>query len=114
MRLLTTNEQALVNALVEALPMDQRSRVRADIERSQVNDVSGDGSRLLFTIEGYERPAGVGQHTYPVEGTMVDSDGAQLHVMLYADANDRLIELEIIRWDQGRLIQPELESLKTF
>lgn len=114
MRALTTIEQALVQALVNALPAEQKHRVMADVERSQVDDVLGDGSRLLFTIDGYERPPNLGQHTYPVEGTMVDSDGAQLHMMLYADANNRLLELEIIRWDKERLIHPDLTTLETF
>lgn len=114
MRPLTDQEQALLEALVDALPANQKVRVRADIELSQVDDVAGDGSRLLFTIEGYDRPPHLGQHTYPVEGTMMDSDGARLHIMLYADANDRLTELEIIRWDNGKVIGPNLASLETF
>lgn len=114
MRSLTTREHALVEALANGLPASQKTRLMADVERSRVEDATGDGSRLVFSIAGYERPLYLGQHTYPVEATLLDSDGARLHVMLYADANGRLVELEVIRWDKERLIHPDLASLEVF
>lgn len=114
MRPLTPVERKIVGAIIDKLPMVQRVLIDIDVARSKVIDVAGDGSRLEFAIEGYERPLATGQHPFPIEGTMKDSDGADLYVTLYADKNDRLFELEIIRWGGGPLIGPVLSSLSTF
>jgi hypothetical protein len=42
-----------------------------------------------------------GQHAYSVEGLVMDVDGTQLTVCVYADHQDRLLELELIRWDDS-------------
>jgi hypothetical protein len=114
MRTMTPSERALVKAIVNALPAAQRDLVTADLTRSKIEDVLGDGSRLLFKIEGYDRPPNTGQHAFPIEGTMYDKDGVKLDVTLYADRNDRLFELEIIRWGEGSIIDPDLSSLVTY
>ena len=57
---------------------------------------------------------GTGQHALPTEATLRDEDGTQLDVILYVDKNDRLFELEIIRWGEGAVIRPDLASLKTY
>jgi len=43
---------------------------------------------------------------------MLDSDGAQLSVVLFVDKNERLLELEFIRWETGNLISPDWRSLR--
>ena len=53
-----------------------------------------------------------GQHVFPVEGTVQDSDGASVSVLLHQDENDRLYELELVRYDDGDLINPKWETLK--
>lgn len=113
MRPLTPTERALVDAIVKALPCAQRRSIEADLEKSQVEDVNGTGSSLVFTIDGYARPLS-GQHAMPVEAELRDDDGAELSVTLYADKNDRLYELEIIRWGDGPIMKPDLSTLVTF
>jgi hypothetical protein len=114
MRSLTSVERELAEAIINALPQPKADIVRADLARSQVEDTNGDGTLLVFSIEDYDRPEGTGQHAFPVEATLRDEDGTQLDVTLYADKNDRLFELEIIRWGEGSIIRPDLASLRTY
>ena len=112
MRSLSHSEKRVATTLADALPDQQRASVKADLAKSLVEDVVGDGSRLVFVIDGYERPAYRGQHAFPIEGTMMDSDKSVLHVALYADENDRLLEMEIVRWAGGRVLAPEWSSFR--
>ncbi len=45
---------------------------------------------------------------------MLDKDGAELSVLLHADENGRLFELEFVRWDEGPLVGPEWGTLKLY
>jgi hypothetical protein len=112
MRSLSSSEKTVVTTLADALPDQQRASIKADLAKSMVEDVVGDGSRLVFIIDGYDRPEYRGQHAFPIEGIMRDSDKAVLHVALYADENDRLLELEIVRWTGGPVLGPDWNSFK--
>ena len=68
----------------------------------------------MFDLSGYLRPPYRGQHSYPSEGKMRDRDGAEVTVVLYADENDRLLELEFIRWGDGDLIGPDLSTIELY
>ena len=115
MRPLTPVERELANAIIDALPDQTAQAVRVDFARShQVDDENGDGSRLVFDIEGYDRPEDTGQHPLPAEGKLKDDDGTEMTASLYIDRNDRLYELEIIRWGDGPIIQPNLSSLRIY
>ena len=46
-----------------------------------------------------------------VEGG-ADADGVELTVLLHADVNGRLLEVELIRWDELEPIAPQWSSLK--
>jgi hypothetical protein len=46
------------------------------------------------------------------EGRMLDSDGTELSVLLHADENGRLLELEFMRWDSSDLLGPNWETLR--
>jgi hypothetical protein len=46
-------------------------------------------------------------------GTLfLDSDGIELSVLLHADENGRLLELEFMRWDSSDLLGPNWETLR--
>ena len=94
------------------LAKDQRAQLLKDLEDASAELGTADGSRVLFDIAGYERPPYRGQHPFSVEGRMLDSDGNELSVLLYADENDRLLELEFIRWDSCDLLGPRWDTLK--
>lgn len=76
--------------------------------------MSSSGSRIVFEIDGYLRPPYRGQHAYKVEGKVLDRDRAEVSVVLYADENNRLLELEFIRWDGGQIIDLDWETLQLY
>ncbi|WP_162579839.1 DUF6984 family protein [Variovorax sp. PBS-H4] len=65
----------------------------------------------MGSVKFIARPPHRGQHPFGVEGRMLDSDGTKLSVLLHADENGRLLELEFIRWDSGDLLGPRWETL---
>ena len=67
--------------------------------------------RIVFCINGYDRPPYRGQHSFGVEGKVNDSDGQLLMIDLFADQNDRLLELEIVRYADGPIKGPDWASL---
>lgn len=112
MRPLTSEEKALIVGFASKLGDDQRTQLLEDLGRASANLGTPDGSRVVFEIAGYMRPIYCGQHPFSVEGRMLDSDGIELSVVLYADENNRLLELEFIRWGSGDLLAPRWESLQ--
>jgi hypothetical protein len=99
-------------AIADALSPQQSQTVKADLEKSSVVEAAADGSRFLFNIDGYQRSKYLGQHALPVEGTMSDRDGVDLHVLLHVDENERLFELELVRWAEGPVIEPNWSSFR--
>lgn len=112
MRKLTAGERTAIEALAARLSTDARKQLLLDLEDSSVDSVTPDGSRLRFHIPNYERPAYRGQHAYDAEGAVNDSDGKEVSVSLYADENNRLLELELIKWGEGPLISPDWNSFR--
>jgi hypothetical protein len=111
-RSLSVQELAALRRLVHELPAEDRSRAMVDLESSEVKSMAEDDSRLQFQIAGYVRPSYRGQHAYPVEAVVTDEDGAQVTVCLYADHQDRLLELELIKWGDTPLKRVRWETLE--
>ncbi|GAA4345101.1 hypothetical protein GCM10023165_28830 [Variovorax defluvii] len=112
MRPLTHEECALIAAFADKLDESERTQLLDDLKLSTASEATHDGSRIVFDITGYERPQYRGQHLFNIEGKMLDSDGAELSVLLHADENGRLLELEFIRWDASDLLGPCWETLR--
>lgn len=112
MRPLTHEERTLIVNFASKLDEAERTQLLEDLENSSATPGTPDGSRVLFDIAGYERPPYRGQHLFRVEGRMLDSDGTELSVLLHADENGRLLELELIRWDSNDLLGPRWETLR--
>ena len=112
MRDLTSQEKRVIEAFARRLPEGQRKDLLADLSVASVLHVLDDGSRVVFSIAGYKRPPVRGQHAFPVEGRARDLDGAKLSVVLYADENHRLLELELIRFDPGSVRGPDWTTLE--
>jgi hypothetical protein len=112
MRSLTDEEKALIVNFASGLGEDERAQLLRDLQNASAASATPDGSRVVFDIAGYERPPYRGQHPFGVEGRMLDSDGTDLSVLLHADENGRLLELEFIRWDSGDLLGPRWETLR--
>lgn len=112
MRILSDEETNLITHFANRLDTAERMQLLSDIAMASAEAVTPDGSRIKFEIAGYQRPPYRGQHPYGVEARMLDTDGAELSVLLHADKNGRLLELEFIRWDSNSLIAPRWETLK--
>jgi hypothetical protein len=113
-RSLTEIEKSIIRQIAERLPFNKQHQLLDDLSRSQAEPVTPDGARIVFHISGYQRPPYRGQHSFGVEGELQDKDGAKLSLDLFADENDRLLELELIRWGEGDLIEPDWRTLKFY
>lgn len=112
MRSLTSAERSALLVLASELPYHERASLLNDLENSQVEILTPDGSRLGFTLHEYDRPPYSGQHAYSREGRVLDADGEEITVCLYADQNDRLLELELIKWSDEPIQAIQWETLK--
>lgn len=113
-RALTDVETMVIRRVAERLPHGKRFQLLDDLARARAEPATPDGTRVVFDISGYERPPYRGQHSFGVEGELLDKDGARLSVDLFADENGRLLELEVIRWGGGNLIDPDWSTLKLY
>ncbi len=100
-----------VRRIVLALPESRQPSLLRDLAQAELEDRNGIGSILGFRFRGYEVLHPCAQ-LLPVEGTVEDADGAALQVMLWLDANDRLYELELVRYDPGNLKGPSWSTFQ--
>jgi len=114
MRPLLGSEKELIELFADRLPEKQRAELLNDMRSATAEDAVPGGSRVVFFISGYDRPKYKGQHPFPVEGRVQDRDGAELSILLHADENDRLFELELIRWDEKSILDPQWRTLRVF
>lgn len=112
MRPLTKEERQLLDRLVDRLDDETRQRVTADIGAAQAEVVCKDGSRLLFHLKGYARPPYKGQRPLPVDASVIDADGEHVSIVLYVDENNRLYELELVKFGDADLIAPNWSTLQ--
>ena len=119
MRTLTNEERRVIQTLAaEFKSGEERYQLLADLDHCAVEEKVADGSILRFDIDGYQRPPGHGRGQYrgkrgsDVAGVVKDTDGAEMEVMLLADANHRIWEFEIVRYHPGAVIQPNWNTFK--
>ncbi len=110
-RPLTPAERGFIRAVAAQLEPSRQQRLEGDLDRAEAHPAP-DGARIAFFIDGYERPPYRGQHTYGIDGQVLDADGAVLTVILYADENDHLLEMELIRWDPQSPLGPNWATLR--
>jgi hypothetical protein len=113
-RLLSDTEKKVISRVAENLPEGQRRQLLDDLANASAESATPDGARTVFDISGYDRPLYQGQHSFGIEGELLDKDGANISFDLYADENGRLLELELIRWDGKALIDPNWNTLKLY
>lgn len=111
-RPLTPQERELIDRIADRLDERQRRQLLDDATVATAEAVNDDGSIIRFHLEGYDRPPYRGQHAVPVEGIVQDADGASISVLLHQDENNRLYELEFVRYDDGDLMAPKWDTLK--
>lgn len=112
-RSLTETENMLVTRMAGKLPDRQRAQIIADLARATAEPLNDDSSIVRFEIDGYQRVPSIGRHT-SVDGVAKDGDGAQLNVILFTDQNDRLYELEIVRFESGAIVGPDWKTLEFY
>ena len=98
MRRLTSIEIAALAALVKKLPESLRWQVLEDLRACTVQEAQPEGTRLTIFIPGYDRPQYSGQHAVGGGGVLSDSDGESVDVTLFADENDRILKIELLKW----------------
>lgn len=99
----------IVNALDDRI----RCSILKDIATSIARPLRPDRSIIEFDISGYIRPESrLGQKPLPVEGEVYDSDGQKLTVVVYSDSNGRLFEMEIIRYAEGNVLDPDWRTFQ--
>ncbi|MBC7752382.1 MAG: hypothetical protein H7Z73_11830 [Candidatus Saccharibacteria bacterium] len=97
----------------------QREQLISDLQNSTVEEQSN-GEIITFHIQGYSRPEYTGQHEFesvdgfPLEGKVADAAGNEVAVWLFADTNNRILEIELnnytgdiplpVTWDKFKLI----------
>lgn len=45
-------------------------------------------------------------------GAALDRDGADMNVCVYADQNERLLELELIKWGDADILDPDWKTFR--
>jgi hypothetical protein len=114
-RPLSEGEKSLIARFAEKLDDAEKEQLLADAAHAMAKNTVADGSIMLFEIVDYpRRPPYGGRCLFRVEGKMLDSDNAELSVLLHADENGRLLELEFIRWDSNDLLSPQWDTLQVF
>lgn len=114
MRALNDLERGIILAFAERMESKAANGLMEDLNLASVRETRSNEECIIFELRGYERPPYRGQHSYPVHADLMDGDGAQIDVILYADANNRLFELEFIRWEDGDLVGLRLETLSFY
>ena len=103
-----------IEQVASRLPDEQQTQLLKDLSQASVDTSQSTGSLVRFHLETYVRPPYGGQRSFGIGAQMKDLDGVLLSLDLYADHNDRLLELEIIRWENDRAPSPDWDSLEFF
>ena len=111
---LKQEERDLISRYAELLPLAARELILADLQIAQIKECASNRSWITFSMPGYERPIYQGQHPIEVEGKLLDKDGTEVSAILYVDENNRLYELEFVRWDANELIDLQWNTLELF
>lgn len=115
MRCVSPIEKWLIEELAKMMLDSASLRLLEDLDNAKVaSAVVSAGTRITFAISGYDRPPYYGQHPYGIEGKIKDVDGAEVSIILHADQNDRLLELEFIRWGGGPIKNLRPETFKAY
>jgi len=111
MRLLSAAEVSVIRWFAERVEEPLRQTLLTDLITARVEEIHDGQLTLCFEIEGYTRPQYRLERPFPVDAAALDADGATLAVVLSADENGRLFELQIIRFEQGPVLGPNWATL---
>lgn len=100
----------VVSRMAEALADSRRAKIMADLAQATAVPMNNDNTIIRFEMSGYQHPPKSGGRV-TVDGKAKDQDGAYLDVILFTDENDRLYELEIVRFEEGKVLGPDWNTL---
>ncbi len=107
-------EKMIIENFAEKLNEEQKQQLLFDMHHSNIVENSEGIPYVTFHISGYTRAISMGKHSYPVEGSVLDADGVEIQVWLFADEKNRLYELEFARVDTKSIIAPDWSTLKSW
>ena len=111
-RPLRDEEIEIIKRIAKMLESTLKNQLLADLKAARAMIAHPDGSIIRFELENYARPSFEGQRPYPFEMKVRDNDGVELDIILFADQNGRLYELEYIRYRDGPVLGPDWTTLK--
>jgi hypothetical protein len=112
MRALTAEEESAVRWFAEQAGGAQRLSLLGDLADASVEEIRDKQLTIRFEIEGYKRPPYRFERPIPIDATAQDADGASLAVVLSTDANGRLFELQVMRFEHGPVLRPDWSTLR--
>ena len=114
MRDLHAEERVFILKIANRLDPSGRELLCNDLAIASVDESKSGPTHIIFELRGYARPPYKGQHPYAVEAKMKDADNGDVSAVLYADGNNRLLELEFIKWNATRIRNLRWESVQIF
>ncbi len=112
MRPPTVMERNVVRWFAERVDEHQRQSLLSDLDHASAEEIQDEQLTIRFDIEGYTRPPYRGECPLPIDAMVLDADGEHLAVILSADENGRLFELQVIRFERGPVLRPEWATLR--
>jgi hypothetical protein len=112
MRPLSATEKSVIRWFAERVKESQRQSLLSDLEKATAEQIHDDQLTVRFEIEGYIRPPYRFERPFPVDAAVRDADGATLAVVLAADENERLFELQVVRFEKGPVLGPDWTTLR--
>jgi hypothetical protein len=110
-RPLTDVEKRVVRWFAEHVGESQRRSLLSDLDQSSAEEIHDEHLTIRFHIDGYPRPSYRGERPLPVDATVSDADGVRLAVILAADEDERLFELQVLRFEPGPVLGPNWATL---
>ena len=115
---LTPGERDCIVKMASAFASDEeRVQLLQDIDSIAI-ELSTASEILGFHIDGYVRPPYRGQAMFkgkdgfPIEGVVEDKDGEETVVLLFADQNHRMLELELVKPSGKPVLEPQWASFR--
>jgi hypothetical protein len=112
MRAVTTVEREIVRWFAARANELQRERVLSDLDQAQAEETRDKHLTIQFQVEGYTRLPYRVEHPLLVNACVLDFDGAKLDVSVSLDENDRLFQLQVLRFEDGPVQGPDWTTLR--
>jgi len=90
----------------------QRDSLLKDLQHASAREIRDDQLLIEFDLAGYSRPESAARRAMPIDAAVLDADGALLNVALSTDENGRLLDLEVLRFDEKPVAGPDWSTLR--